>query len=334
MVAVTQAASEQAHDFATAYQDKVVDYCVEWERTVTAHVDTELAVTNTSQERLNHYQSKIVELNKKMENYNKKSAKVPKKFSEKLARNEIKLNKAHEEYERSASVLCNLIEEVTLRGWKDLYPLVKENIKLEVARAVGENAVFNKLSEVVEELNEAFNNIQSSEQYVSQDSTASATGESNSRITGPFYLVGDASAQSAISEFNRGEARAFPDRNDRPKDDLMRKSENNVPVEQVTTQLPSTLENSESEVETTGPFHAMYDAPREEREDSISATTSLFSEAPASPNRNHAQEDGPVVALEINLTPLVETPRQENRGRESGIMQSFNSVGAVAGKNI
>lgn len=139
---VVQEASKEMQKFAATYQDMVVDYCVEWEQIVTERVDEGLKETAKLHETLNHYQNKIEGLRAKVLSKESTTKGSPQGLTDKLARNEKKLEVAWKEHERSASTLCNLIEQVTMRGWKDLYPLVVNVIGWEIERASGEYDAF------------------------------------------------------------------------------------------------------------------------------------------------------------------------------------------------
>jgi hypothetical protein len=156
VASVAAAASKETNARAASYQDRVVDYCIEWERVVTTRVDSELKETGELAEKLNHYQNKVTSLRSKVNGMEGRGKESPKKLSEKLVRNEKKLDQAWRAHERSASKLCNLIEAVTLQGWKDLYQLVKASLQWEVERASGEYDIFARLPQVMEELIEAY----------------------------------------------------------------------------------------------------------------------------------------------------------------------------------
>jgi hypothetical protein len=184
---VVQAAFKVSNDFAASYDEKIVAYCIEWERIVTSRVDDELKDTNKLNERLNHYQTKLEGLRTKVNNMTEKGKEVPKKVSEKLTRNEKKLDQAWRAHEKSASKLCNLIEEVTVRGWKDLYPLVKASMQWEVERANGELNVLAKLPAVTDMLVEAFENSASPVLNISQVPIALADDDNDSATTGSYH---------------------------------------------------------------------------------------------------------------------------------------------------
>jgi hypothetical protein len=221
MAIVAREASTAGRDFTASYENKVLDYCIEWERIISARIETELNETSKMKDRLNHYQNKIMELRAKVNHSTDKSIEPPKKLSVKLERNETKLNKAWKDHEQCASKLCTLIEEITDRKWKDLYPLVKASMQWEVERVSTENEVFAKLPLITDILSDTFENGMSTELTVSLDSVAMAD-ENDSQTTCSLHSDGDvdtlssdwATAAEGVDDANLP---ASPKRSERPK---------------------------------------------------------------------------------------------------------------------
>lgn len=145
LMSVHQAASKQATKDTDRYQSEIIDYIVEWETLVTTRVDTLRKETTLLNEKLNHYQTKTENLRTKVENNTTKGKDTPTKLTQKTERNEAKLNNAWNAYEKSASVLCNLLEAITKQGWVDMYPLLTSMIDWDSMRAAMEYDVFSKL---------------------------------------------------------------------------------------------------------------------------------------------------------------------------------------------
>jgi mRNA-degrading endonuclease HigB of HigAB toxin-antitoxin module len=148
LASVHQVATEKARVGAEEYQKKIINYAIEWEHIVTTRVDEDMKNTNALHDALNHYQNKVDTLRKKVNAVENKGKESPAKLSEQLTRNEDKLKESWKVHEESASTLCNLLDEITTGGWKDLYPLITAALKWEVGRAKGEHDVYGKLSEV------------------------------------------------------------------------------------------------------------------------------------------------------------------------------------------
>lgn len=263
---------------AASYEDKVVDYCIEWERIITSRVDAELKETNKMHFKLNHYTSKVLGLRKKVNSHNNRGNETPdKKLSEKLKRNEVKLQDAWKAHERSASKLCDLIEEVTARGWKDLYPLVTASMQLEVERASGEYSDIAKLAVISDSLTDFFNNSMSAELNSAHNHTAIATGTIESATLDRLHQGNNNS--------NKGQ------------------KEKNMLPELKSSRL--VIENNDTDPKSTAPFFT-------KEKDLIplingDVTDAGWCKAPASPRRNDARKDGRLKLFESRVPHVVET---------------------------
>jgi septation ring formation regulator EzrA len=153
--------SKQAKLSTKRYEETVIDYIAEWEAVVTKRVDAELAETGILSKSLDHYEAKVKSLREKVNALDDKIGKTSSsasKLVEKLKRNEEKLETAFNEHERSASKLCDLMEEVTARGYKDLYPLIMAICLFESERSRDEAKIFaKKLPAMMETLTDVFN---------------------------------------------------------------------------------------------------------------------------------------------------------------------------------
>lgn len=152
---IAQAASISTKHLAAEYQDQVVDYCIEWERIVTGRVDQGLKETSKLHARLMHYENKVEGLRKEVNTKEDTKKGASSKLKAKLERNESKLEAAWKNHERSASLLCNLLEQVTKRSWKDLAPLVLNSLQWEVERAAGQYDIFARLPTIGEAMMES-----------------------------------------------------------------------------------------------------------------------------------------------------------------------------------
>jgi uncharacterized protein YicC (UPF0701 family) len=121
LASVQQLVTQHANVDAEHYQKNIIAYAIQWEQIVTARVDDGLKKTNVLYQNLNHYQTKINSLRKKVNAVKNKGKESPAKLIQKLTRNETKVKHSWELHEASASTLCNLLEGVTKGGWKDLY---------------------------------------------------------------------------------------------------------------------------------------------------------------------------------------------------------------------
>jgi len=158
---ITEESSTNTKSHAVEYQASVIDYCLEWERIITSRVDAGVKEVKKLHDRLVHYENKLDGLRQKERVAENLPKGTPKKLTEKLERNEQKLDQAWKEHERSASKLCNLIEQIVNRGHKDLYPVVLNMLQWEVERASGENRIYARLPETAESLMETMDKVQS-----------------------------------------------------------------------------------------------------------------------------------------------------------------------------
>jgi len=161
LVSVTQDVSANTKRYTVEYRASVVDYCVEWERIVTSRVDEGLKETKKLRKRLNHFWNKVYELRQEERSAEDAEGGTPPKMKEKLDRLEQNLDQAWMEHERSASKLCNLIEQVARCGHKDLNPLVLDMSQWEIEFTSGDNEIFARLSETAEALTETMEKVTS-----------------------------------------------------------------------------------------------------------------------------------------------------------------------------
>jgi hypothetical protein len=212
LASVHQAVTQNAINGARQYQEKIINYAKEWEQTVTTRVDDGSKKTNELYQRLIHYQNKIDALRKKVNAVEDTGKESPAKLNQKLTRNEAKVKKAWEFYEASASTLCNLLEEVTKGGWKDLHPLVMAALQWEVDRVAGEQDTYGTLSKVMNGMTSPFYEQatvpvveQTATDPSSGSSSATATDDSDS-ATGPPDVVSISSSDDSDDTFKTSES--------------------------------------------------------------------------------------------------------------------------------
>lgn len=173
MTTVSGELSRLVKDSESLYKNKIIKYAVEWESVVTARVDKAVESNDKLHAKLEHYTTKVEGLRKRTnkvieveqaksekKNEEKKGAMatpaVPQRLRAKLERNESKLSNAWQLYERSASELCNLLEEATAHGWNDLHPLLLDLIQWEVERTTAKYDVVAELIAISENLSSTF----------------------------------------------------------------------------------------------------------------------------------------------------------------------------------
>lgn len=135
MSSVEKLAGVYAANSAEDYQQQVIDYIIEWTKTVTAKVDAELEALDRFEEALNHYEVKVDDLRNKSKG----------KESSRLARNEKKLKDAGERRNDQLEKACSLLKAIAENSWKDLYPLVEQTMNWETNRLDGEIDTYGML---------------------------------------------------------------------------------------------------------------------------------------------------------------------------------------------
>ena len=138
--------------FTDRYLKYVVEYAVDWERIVTKRISEGLKKGELLRVELDHYQSKVENMRTAANVTLAKKKMVDPKTAEKLSRNEEKLLNSRREYEKFKNALCVLIDETTLRSWKDLHPLLLKICQFDLTTATSEAKAFSKLNTVISNL--------------------------------------------------------------------------------------------------------------------------------------------------------------------------------------
>lgn len=132
--------------YAKNFDENVVQYAEEWLEIISARVSSNIIQFKELSDSLEHYVSKVEKLQEKQ----KPNMAKP---SPKLERNETKLRGAREAHDNMGENLYKLMEEVTVRAWKDLLPLLMKSIQMDLTQAEQERAViWDDLQTVLEAL--------------------------------------------------------------------------------------------------------------------------------------------------------------------------------------
>lgn len=140
------------------YQQFVINYVLEWEKVVTGRVNNGLKVTEDLRRDLDHYQKKVEALRLSTNKALANGKQVKSDTAEKLKRNEEKLIAAKQGYNKAATDLCILMEEVTERSWRDLHPLLLKCAQFDMTIASDESNILASLNAVVNTLKTIANN--------------------------------------------------------------------------------------------------------------------------------------------------------------------------------
>ena len=142
----------KSQSFADKFSQFVVDYVIEWERIVSARVDRGAKVTDQLRRDLDHYQKKVESLRQSANQALAKGKMVDPKAQDKLARNEEKLIKAKQDYDKVALDMCMLLEEYVERSWKDIHPALVKLAQFDSTVANDEATSLKELDQVVHQL--------------------------------------------------------------------------------------------------------------------------------------------------------------------------------------
>ena len=182
----------QSKVFDDRYAKFVVDYVVDWERILTNRISAGLKREEQLRIELDHYQRKVEGMRVTANVTLAKGKMVDPKTAEKLSRNEEKLLNSRKDYEIFKNSLCLLIDETTLRSWKDLHPLLVKMTQFDVTMARAEAKVFSQLDAVI-------NNLKT---FADQNNLTGESRLSNVESMNPYELSG--TTQSAALQLEYG----------------------------------------------------------------------------------------------------------------------------------
>lgn len=149
--------SNKHREMSKRYKTEIIDYIVDLDKTISTRVDTEQKQVHELHQRLTHYEKKVEKLRGKVRAKLSKKAEVPKSKSDKLQRNEDKLKRAWTLHEAKSSRICDLLEEVTVNGWKDLYSVVGHMFEFEKISTEEDLKITNELTSLKTQLEGVFN---------------------------------------------------------------------------------------------------------------------------------------------------------------------------------
>ena len=194
------------------YQEEVIAYVTDWERTVTTRVATELKHVEKRYKEFERYHLKVETL---------KSAVAKKKTVKdtdhaKISRNESKLRTARKEYRRNLVSVTLLTEEVTERGWKDLLPLVVRMIEHDVETSNKTAELMGQLSKVQEELEALGQRYQMEEDEIFNGRLKVLLEEDAMEFVKPEDMQDIESIQASINTFGRASDQLRPGTHNAP----------------------------------------------------------------------------------------------------------------------
>lgn len=138
--------------YADKYKQFVLDYAIEWEKVVTNRINAGIKTSENLRRDLDHYQKKVESLRLSVNQSMAKGKNVKPEAQEKLKRNEEKLISAKQSYNKVATDLCLLMEEVVERSWRDLHPLLIKCAQFDSTLSNDESKILGSLNQVVAQL--------------------------------------------------------------------------------------------------------------------------------------------------------------------------------------
>ncbi len=123
-------AYKEIHSKLAEHSD-IVAYVEKWEHIVTKRVQSAYAYYCKDRVSLNHYAKKLDLLIEEDLRNKEKNRPIKGKQIDKLERNQDKFASAQETHDNAGDSLLMLIEEVTLRSWRDAFPLLRKSIQFE-----------------------------------------------------------------------------------------------------------------------------------------------------------------------------------------------------------
>jgi hypothetical protein len=144
--------SAKAKSYAQKYQQFVIEYVVEWEKVVTQRINAGLKSSEEMRRDLDHYRKKVEDMRLSANKIMAKGKQVNKDAATRLQRNEEKLIAAKQNYNRTATDVCILMEEITERSWRDLHPMLIKCAQFDMTLSGDQAQILSQLAQVVHKL--------------------------------------------------------------------------------------------------------------------------------------------------------------------------------------
>jgi hypothetical protein len=157
--------ADQANNYALKFHKKVIQYCTEWQLEVSTRVARAKKETKYLLSRLTHYLKKVERLRQKSSTSSSSLmlssptvvTATHNAADPKLERNLGKLRAVWNAHEVKSTQWSYILEQVTIRGWKELYPLLQNILHLERDRSQSEYDLLSTALPAIEtQLNQLF----------------------------------------------------------------------------------------------------------------------------------------------------------------------------------
>lgn len=134
------------------FMKHIIEYALEWENIIIAHVTASLKQAEKLRQNLDHYQEKIEFLTLEINRITTKGRVVNERVTTRLQRNDQKFQHARNEYNVFSKSLRTVLEEVIVNGWQNLHPILLKLIQFDISMASDEGELLSNLTPVAESL--------------------------------------------------------------------------------------------------------------------------------------------------------------------------------------
>lgn len=139
----------KSKSYTQKYSQFVLEYALEWDKILKERVENGIKKAKELRIELDHYQKKVEALRLTVNQAMARGKGVASTTQEKLQRNEEKLLASKQNYNRVATDLSILLEEVVERSWRDLHPLLVKCSQFDMTLAADEAKVLGQLQTVI-----------------------------------------------------------------------------------------------------------------------------------------------------------------------------------------
>lgn len=148
--------------YEQSFHDFVLQYVIDWEETVLGRIVASLDKAETLRLEVDYYHEKMKSLTTSTHDWSsillaKSSDEIKARDQERINRNKIKYQDARNAYAQHAKDLRLLIEEVTDRGWRDLFPVLMKLSLFDSSLASDENQLLSELIDITKGMNDVAN---------------------------------------------------------------------------------------------------------------------------------------------------------------------------------
>eukprot|EP00566_Odontella_aurita_P000138 CAMPEP_0113548626 /NCGR_PEP_ID=MMETSP0015_2-20120614/12993_1 /TAXON_ID=2838 /ORGANISM="Odontella" /LENGTH=543 /DNA_ID=CAMNT_0000449267 /DNA_START=220 /DNA_END=1851 /DNA_ORIENTATION=+ /assembly_acc=CAM_ASM_000160 len=148
------AVHEASHKLTLLYLDQysssIIKYVEEWDQVVSTRIHGRLLEFEKQKLKLEHYVQKVDSLRTGIQKRETRNKQVSPKASQRFDRNELKLGGAREAYESYGESLLLLLEEITIRAWRDCLPLLMRVMEYDINHSKDQAKIFSTLNKTVE----------------------------------------------------------------------------------------------------------------------------------------------------------------------------------------